>query len=395
MSELEFHPLTYIAEGDGVTVGRVDNDSYVQLPADGAELLRRLSHGMRVPDAAAWYEGEYGEQLDVDDFVESMREVGFVRADGEPVAIAPTPRWQRLGRLAFGPAAWAVYAAVAAAAGWALATRPTLRPHPAQLFFVPHLIVVQLVIALLQSPAVLWHEWYHVLAARRLGLASRMSVGRRYFYVVVETSMDGLLGVPPRRRYLPMLAGILADLVLYSLLVLAAAALGQSLFGRLAVAVAYTVLLRVVWQFFIFLRTDLYFVAATALGCVDLASASRAYLRHRLHSLHWLHRLRWLRRRPQPAEADWSDDVWSPRDRRGAPVFLLLSVLGGVALVATTVLGALPVLVLFLRRAASELSGHGGVVGIGDSAASVLMLTAELVVLPLLAGWRSTRSRQE
>jgi hypothetical protein len=390
MPEVEFHPLTFIAEGDGVTVGRVDNDSYVQLPTDGAELLRRLSHGMLIPDAAAWYEVEYGGQVDVADFVESMREVGFVRADGEPATIAPTPRWQRLGRLAFGPVAWAMYGAVAAAASWALVTRPGLRPHPAQLFFVPHLIVVQLVIALAQSPAVLWHEWYHVLAARRLGLASRMSIGRRYFYLVVETSMDGLRGVPPRRRYLPMLAGMLADLVLYALLVLAAAALpGQAVLGRLVLAVAYTVLLRVVWQFFVFLRTDLYFVAATALGCVDLAGASRAYLRHQLHRLHWPPRLF------RPREADWSDDVWSPRDRRGAPVFLLLSLLGGVALVATTLLSALPVVVLFVRRAAAELAGEHGVVGIGDSAASVLMLTAEFVILPLLVGRRSRRPRQE
>jgi len=385
MPGLEFHPLTFVDERDGVTVGTADAEHYVRLPADGAELLRRLSGGMPPSLAAAWYHETFGEPVDIADFVDTLRECGLVRAAGERPAAAPPVRLRRLGRAAFSPAAWCCYLAIIAAACFVLATRPQLRPHASELFFVPTLIVVQVVIALLQSATVLWHEWFHLLAARRLGLSSKMNVGRRYYYVVVETRLDGLLGVPPRRRYLPMLAGMLADVLLYAVLVLVAAAFGRRGLpwpGRLALALAYTVLLRLAWQFYLFLRTDLYHVAATALDCANLHEATQAYLRHLLH------------RPATEGAADWSADAWLPRDRRVAPFYLVLSILGGVAMVATGVFAALPVLIQFGQRVAAGLTGGGrDAAGVWAASGALLLLSIEFVVLPLLAGrgWGSGR----
>lgn len=211
-----------------------------------------------------------------------------------------------------------------------------------------------------------------------------MSFGRRYYYVVVETQLDALLSVPTRRRYLPMLAGMLADVLLYGVLVLFAAALyhhGLPWPGRLALALGYTILLRLAWQFYVFLRTDLYHFLTTALGCVNLHEASRAYLRHV------------VRRPTRASHVGWSDDAWSPRDRRVAPWFLLLTFGGGLAMVATALFGALPVIVQFAERVTHGL-GHGSQdsVGFWSSAASVLLLIIEFVILPLLAG-RNRRHR--
>src|SRR5215813_14706271 len=69
------------------------------------------------------------------------------------------------------------------------------------------------------------HEGYHALAGRRLGLNSTLRIGHRFIYVVFETSLDGLVAVPRRQRYLPMLAGMLTDVVALAALILAAAAL--------------------------------------------------------------------------------------------------------------------------------------------------------------------------
>lgn len=385
MPGLEFHPLTFAEERHGVTVGRPDTEFYVQMPNDGAELLRRLSSGMPAEEAEAWYRKTFGESVDIADFVDTLRDCGFIRDAAEKPAVAPPVRFTKLGRAAFSPPAWALYVALTAGTCAALVTRPELRPQAHDVFFVPTLIVVQLVIALLQSPAVLWHEWFHLLAARRLGLSSRMSIARRYYYVVAETRLDGLLSVPPRRRYLPMLAGILADVLLYSGLVLFAAALdhhGLPWPGRLALALAYTVLLRLAWQFYLFLRTDLYHVLVTAFGWINLHEATRAYLRH-------------LLRRPVSAGGgDWSSDAWSPQDRRAAPWFLLLNFCGGLVMVVTAVFGALPVIVQFAERVSSGLThARQDPAGAGASTASLLLLTAEFVVLPLLAGKARRRGR--
>src|SRR5256885_13240750 len=97
-THLEFHPLTFAEEPDGVTVGRSDIASYALLPSDGAELLRRLTGGMPVREAADWYRAEFGERIDMADFVDSLRELGFIRADREASASSRPVRLRALGK---------------------------------------------------------------------------------------------------------------------------------------------------------------------------------------------------------------------------------------------------------------------------------------------------------
>jgi hypothetical protein len=51
-TRLEFHPLTFVEERDGVLVGRADIESYAVLPTDGVALLNQLSGGVSAEDAA-------------------------------------------------------------------------------------------------------------------------------------------------------------------------------------------------------------------------------------------------------------------------------------------------------------------------------------------------------
>lgn len=383
-ARVRFHPLTFVEERDGITVGRADIESYALLPEDGVALLRRLADGATADEAAAWYARTFGEPVDVADFLDTLRELGFVREAGEAAAEPPKVRLQRLGRIAFSPVLWLLYAALVAAAGAEMVRHAELRPHAHNVFFTSSLIAVQVGVALFQSPAVLWHEWFHLLAARRLGLASRMSLGRRFYYVVVETQLDGLRGVPPRRRYLPMLSGMLADLLLFSALVLVAAAGlpgGLALPGRLALAVAYTVLLRLAWQFYVFLRTDLYYVITNALGCTDPHAATRAYLRERFRRLPWV------------GPSDWRTGDWAPRDRAVAPWFALVTVGGVTAMLVTVSLWTAPLIWQFARHVGSGLTGGGtGDAHFWDSVGSLLLLSLEIVVLPLYAGRKRKRA---
>jgi hypothetical protein len=382
-SGLEFHRLTFVDEPDGVVVGRADTQSYAMLPGDGAALLRRLTAGMPSDTAAEWYRAEFGEPVDMADFIATLRELGFVRNDSDQPTEPARLRFQRLGRLAFSPPAWLVYTALVIACVVVMVTHPEVRPHARNVFFVPSLVVVQTSLLLAQLPAVWWHEWFHVLAGRRRGLPTRLALSRRLYFVVVETHLDGLYGVPRRQRYLPFLAGMLADTLLFSVLTLAALG-GSSWIARLALAVAYTIVLRLAWQFYVFLRTDLYYVLTTLLGCVNPHEATSAYLRRKLC---WLPGVR------PPAE---DESAWSPRDRRAAPWFALLT-LGGVAsLLATVALAVVPVSVDLATRLGTRLV-HGTPSGaqFWDSAASLFLIivqfAAPALISPRGGAWRPRR----
>ena len=79
--QLALHPLSFVEQGEDVVVGRIDTGSYAVLPPDGAHLLRKLSDGMTVDEAADWYEATYDEAVDMTEFVEALTELGFV-SDG-------------------------------------------------------------------------------------------------------------------------------------------------------------------------------------------------------------------------------------------------------------------------------------------------------------------------
>jgi hypothetical protein len=380
-----FHELSFVPEGDEVVVGRVDADSYAVLPADGAALLREMTRGVPPERAARWYESTFGEPVDIEEFLDTLRELGFVRATAapEPAGTGRLPL-RRLGRAMFSPPAWILYAALFALAVLALARDPALAPRPGHIFFVDSLLVVQFGITFGQLPLIFVHEAFHTLAGRRLGLRSRLGVSNRYMYVVFETRMNGLLSVPRAKRYLPFLAGMACDVVVFAILELVADTTrlpdGQfSLIGRIALALAFTVVMRFAWQFQLYMRTDLYYVFATALNCHDLHDASTALLRNRLWRL--------LGRTSRLVD----EQQWTEHDRRVGRWYGPFILLGVTIMLLIAVLGSLPVVVQYLRTAAVGIRQGPLHPAFWDGVLGLVFL-AILFVLPAYLAWRKRRS---
>lgn len=295
-----------VPDGTDIIVGRGDIDSYAVFPADGAELLARLRSGVGVAEAGRWYRERYGEPVDMADFLATLRELDFLRTPGDQIADAGPPRWQRLGRAAFSLPAWAVYLAVCACAVFLVIQVPRLRPDHGDFFFTQSLALMELGLFFGQLPGILFHEAMHTLAGRRLGIPTRLRLGNRLYMLVFETHMNGLWSVPRRRRYLPLLAGMLGDVLWWSLLTILAWR-----GGGYFLALALSTLLRLIWQFSFYLRTDVYQVFVTALGCVDLHRTTREYLVNRLRRT-----------------ARYDEERWHPRDRQVARWYAWLFVSG-------------------------------------------------------------------
>lgn len=341
MSEpLTLHPLVFLEDGDETVIGRRDIDSYAYFPPDGAALVRELGAGRCTADAARWYRETYGEDVDVAEVVSVLRELHFVRADDDPAA-APRPvRWQRLGRALFSPPAWALYALALAAALVATLRDPALLPTAADIDFTGSLLVSGVALFAGQALLALVHESFHVLAGRRLGLRTSVRISRRFYYAVYETRLDGLVSVPRRRRYLVILAGLLADALAVATLILAASATSGTPRG-LCLALAFTTLPRIMWQFLFHLRTDVYYLITTALGLDDLDGAARR-------------RLRALIGRPAGAGAP----ALGERDERAARWYAPLMVAGYALSVAMLVLVVVPLAAHFFGPAVRWLAGE-------------------------------------
>jgi hypothetical protein len=335
---LSLHPLTFLEDGDEVVIGRRDIDSYAYFPPDGAALVRRLGEGRPPAEVAAWYRETYGEAVDIDEIVATLRELGFVRDVDAPPAVERPLRWQGVGRALFSPLAMALYATAIVAAAVACLRDPGLLPAAGHVRFTDSLLIAGLTLFFGQIALTLVHESFHVLAGRRLGLNTSVRISRRLYYVVFETRLDGLVSVPRRQRYLVILAGLLADVLVVCALIGVAATTSGTAHG-LCLALAFTTLPRIMWQFFFYLRTDVYYLATTALGLDDLDGAARQ-------------RLRELARRAP------SDRSFSERDRRAAGWYAPLMVAGYALSVTMLVLVVVPLAAHFFGPALRWLSGE-------------------------------------
>ncbi|MEV6010625.1 hypothetical protein AB0M29_27875 [Streptomyces sp. NPDC051976] len=392
---VRLHRLTMIAEDDGVMVGRPDIASYAVFPEEGAEALRMLDSGVPLSGVAAWYERTCGEPLDVEDFLEVLQDLQFVREDsgdgsGDGTGDGPgdgaaTVRWQRLGGWIFSWPAWLCYAALLAAAAVAMARDSTLRPSYHDVFFTDHLSLIPITLTVVQIPCILLHEGFHALSGRRLGLPSTLTISRRLYYLVAETRLDSLFSVERRRRYLPFLAGILADAVLVSGLTLLAVALrGHGLpswVPALMLAISFTCVMRLLWQFMFYLETDLYYVLTNALRCSDLQNAARFHIRTRF---------RRLTRRPPPV----ADTEWSERDTAMARWYAPLLVVGYGFSLGSLLWAGIPTTVHFWSQINDRFRDSGTATSGVLDAVSFVGLTALQFGLLLYVTLRDRRARK-
>ncbi|ASW55429.1 hypothetical protein [Plantactinospora sp. KBS50] len=375
--------LVYQPDGADVVVGRHATGAYVVLPADAAAVIQRLAEGMTPAQAGAWYEREHGEDIDVLSLLDDLVEFGVLPGpgaapDASSARAAAPVRWRRLGELLFSRPALIGYGLLALAGLAVLIWQPDLRPTYDQIFFTDYLTVVTIVLAVGQWPLILCHEAAHALAGRRLGLHTRMSISTRLNYLVVETAMDGLVTVPRRKRWLPMIAGIGCDLVMMAVLTLVAAALRAEdgslpLAARLCLALSYGTLLRVVWQLFFYLRTDIYYLLSLVLGTVDLHGTAARMLGERL---------RRLTRRPAPER---SPAPPHPTDVRAARWYMWLMVVGYAVTLTTFGMAIVPLAARFVVELVGRIADPGGIWHVIDSYLVFLLAVGQLALVAVVA----------
>jgi hypothetical protein len=405
MPHVDVHPFSRQPEGGEVVIGLPERGVFLALPPDAVEVLDLLADGHSTEEARAIHRRRYGEEADVDGLVEALAPHGFVHlrgaappAGGSPAAAAPAPRVlhfhftavpQRLAALLFGRAAVAGMLLVVAAGGAAWLERPHLLSGWRALVFDDAVTLQVLLLMLAALGSTFVHEMAHLVAARARGVDSRLGIGHRLWILVAETDLTGLWQVPRRRRYLPLLAGMLVDAVGLSLLLLALSAADRGWLPlaatgfRFVQAVAMVYALRLLWQAFFFVRTDLYYVYATACGCKDLMGDTR-----RLLSGLWAR----LGGRPPAAEPSHVP----PREMRAVRAYAGFWLAGRLVALAVLFTVTLPVLAAYLVRIAADLAAGPA----GGLAAYVESLVLALVSITFTAAgfllwfrsWRRDRS---
>lgn len=296
-------PFSRQQEGEEVIIGSSERGTFLAVPPEAAELLEQLALGKSVGEVSDFYHQRYGEIPDINDFLTVLENKGLIERiiespdGGAARAMAQQPPRRRyhfsnfpqpLAQRLFSYPVLAICFLVIALALAATNRDPWLTPVPSDLFFPDHRALSWTIVIAVSYAGIFVHELGHLIAARAVGISSRMGISHRLWYVVAETDLTGLWAIPKRQRYLPLLAGILIDASSAALLVLLLFAHRRewvtftSLWVRLARAVTFSYVMGIVWQFFFFMRTDLYYVIATLLNCRNLLGDTQVFLRNQL-----------------------------------------------------------------------------------------------------------------
>lgn len=294
-------PFTQQPEGEDVIIGVVELGVFLAVPPVAVELLEYFAQGKSVGEVSELYQDKYGETLDVDDFLGLLESKGVIKLGGDEMDASPgVPSSQQQARpvryhfqdfpqslaqrIFSRPVLVGCFLTVALAVA-AIVRDRSLMARPSDFFFPEHRALSWVIFTIVAYITILVHEMGHLVAARSVGVSSRMGISNRLWYLVAETDLTGLWGVPKGQRYLPFLAGLLIDTVSSAMLVLLLFARDQkwlelSMFTvRLIRAMVLSYWLRIAWQFFLFVRTDVYFVIVNFFNCRNLLKDTEGYLR--------------------------------------------------------------------------------------------------------------------
>lgn len=397
-SVLRPHSLTVRDSDDSaddsadVVVGRPELGEFVELPAVGAVAVRLLGAGLSVRAVEARIAEEHGVELDVAELAEALVELGFVaEVDGVPLPDPADDRpgshlpWLRAAhvRWLFSPPVTVLWCVVVAAAVVTWWREPGLFPSAADFYWTPYVGLAVLSGTALFSVNLSVHELMHLAAARSYGAPARIGFSTRLHYLVVQTDVTAVWAVPRRRRYRVYLAGLRWDAFVVCLTTLLIAHAGlPAMADRVLASFALVVLMSMLMQAQVYVRTDLYYVLMEWLRGRNLYQDGISYVRHL-----W----RRVRRR---ASADPLADL-SARERRGVRCYAVAMAVGCTVALGSFGLVGLPVLVQGLVGAVTGLMdglGAGGNLLRALDSALILLVEGGLQVIFLVTFFRTHRS---
>jgi hypothetical protein len=284
-SSLGFGDISVVAEDGDYLVGDPQLGVFLSVPEVGVVALRALAAGATVREAAAEASAFAEQDVNVLEFAEALVAAGLVRTiDGRPLGpelAAGRRNWlagisPAVARPFFSAPAWALYAVSAAFSIAVFVARPALWPTFEDAFFYPNPAVCVAAVTASMLVIAALHEGSHWLAARAEGVSARFAVSRRLFVPVFETDLSQLWSVPRRRRYGPFLAGMALNSLLLAACLSVRFAWSEGavdvppLLVRFLGTLVLLNLVGIAFQAFMFVRTDLYAVLITALGCRNL-----------------------------------------------------------------------------------------------------------------------------
>jgi putative peptide zinc metalloprotease protein len=270
---------------------------FFEMPEICIEAINMVNQGLTLGEIETTLLDKFPkDEVDLVDFANQLFELELIdQIDGEKIEkeqISKEPSgmlWisPKLGRFFFNKFTVFLYSVILVLNIVIFIINPSLFPHRDDIFVFDIMVANVIFWMAFSFLFVLIHEFGHVLAIRARNLPTKMEIGHRMFFVVLLTDMSSIWRLTPKDRNILFLAGLYFDSILLFI-----ALIGQLLFpnssefiiGLMHLA-TFDIVLRMIFQCCIYMKTDLYYVFENVTGCYNLMENAKQTIRKRLSLL--------------------------------------------------------------------------------------------------------------
>ena len=270
-------------------------NEFFAMPVVCIDAIKLLESGESVGVTESVLKQKYpDEEIDVLEFIVQLKELSLLkRIDEEEIKVKEVRSkpfnfmWVTpdLGKFFFNKYSIRLYIFFFLASMLFIAIKPSLVPQYGDIFIFETMfynIIVFLVISII---LVLIHEAGHILAIRSFDLPTRLDVGHRLFFIVLETDLSAGWKLPSSQRNTLFLAGIFFDITVLCIsftVEMLIQPLNNPLLLNLLSLINLNIVLRLLFQCCLYMKTDLYFVLENITGCYNLMEDTITYIRRKL-----------------------------------------------------------------------------------------------------------------
>jgi putative peptide zinc metalloprotease protein len=253
----------------GEQLGKIERELKVKYPQEEVDLLI------------------FAEQLMELDLIDSINGTKINRQEKQKEKLGFLWISPNFGKFFFNRVTCTLYAALFILNIGIFILYPSLFPHHDDIFIFDIMVINVLIWMVFTFLFVLIHEFGHVLAMRAFNLPTKLEIGHRLFFVVLLTDMSSVWKLAPKDRNVLFLAGLCFDTVLLfiSLVIQLILSDGQWLLRGLMHLAVFDIVLRMLFQCCIYMKTDLYFVFENITGCYNLMENAKQTIRQKFSFL--------------------------------------------------------------------------------------------------------------
>lgn len=358
------------------------SEEFYEMPEVCIDAINLINQGMQLGAIEGILKEKYTiEEVDILDFAEQLLELELIdEVDGIKVEKQEKQKerlgfqWisPKIGKFFFNRVSYPLYFVLFTVNVILFILHPSLFPHHMDIFVFEVMVLNVLFWMAFTFIFVLIHEFGHVLAMRAHDLPTKVEIGHRLFFVVLETDMSSVWKLARKDRNVLYLAGLCFDNVILFIALIFQLMFpnGSDLAIGLMNLTVFDIVLRMIYQCCIYVKTDLYYVFENISGCYNLMENAKQKISQRVSFLR-------LRTNEETAFSDEKNTIF---------IYTIFYFLGIVVTIALYFIYYIPEII---HAGKQLLPGFGQPpTSLAFWDAAVFSLQACIFVLLLLYSWR-------